>query len=112
MSIFKSVNIKSLIFSLFLVIFTIISLDISLSNESINKYNPIGLDTAIYPNEATAQNVCTFNCRRGLDDCGGAPDCTQRYICDSGCGACTIKWIKYTSGSTSGKCNNSGVVVD
>lgn len=100
------------LFILFFGIFMIMSLDVSINNESKNDLNPLGIETIIYPNEAIAQNVCTFNCQTGLDACGGAENCTQRWICGTGCGVCSMKWIKYTSGSSTGTCDNSGVVVD
>lgn len=55
----------------------------------------------IYPSAAFAQSLFS----QGVDECGGSPNCIQRYICPDGCGYCTMEGVKYTEGSTTGKCN-------
>lgn len=112
MSFFKDINKKYALFFLFLATFMIMRFDVIISNESKNNLNPLGIETVIYPNEAIAQNACTFPCKRGLDSCGGSPNCTQKWVCASGCGACDMEWVKYTEGSTSGTCDNSGIIVN
>jgi len=96
---------RILIGSFLFIFLMIVNIDIEMNEQEASDLNPLGIEAVIYPNEAIAQTSCTFSCLRDLESCSGQ-NCSNKWICASGCGTCSFEWIKFGE-YTTGKCNNS-----
>lgn len=109
----KKINYKVLFGLLFFALLMVTNLKLEIIGEEIvtEELTPLfNLEFAasIISNDLHAESYCTFPCLRDLDKCSGS-NCQYRWICDSGCGSCEYKNVKFGD-FTQGTCNNSGPI--